>query len=512
MTLRDQNRAMKRYLKSLALVGLAALALTLGACDITDLNENPNEPTTVTPPNLLTNAEVDIATNYWGAFTLGRFANLYAQYWTQNQYTDEDRYGYPSRRSGSLNAMWEDYYLALNDLQQIVRINEQTPGEVEGFGPNANQIAISKIMQAWTFQVMTDIWGPIPFTEALQGRESGNFQPSYTAQEDIYLGLLDSLTAASEMIDTEASALASGDIIYNGDMEQWKKFANSTKMRVAIRIADRLPDVAEAAINEAIEAGVFEEVDDAALVPFSTSPPYQNPIYENYEVSGRDDWAMPNSIIAPMLATDDPRLPAYATATPGGEYIGYTYGLPPGEAQARFQAGPFSRPSEAVREADAPAILMLYDEVLFIKAEAAQRGFIDGDAAEFYREAITASVSYWDEVSATASVSEDEIDAFIDRVPYDASNWQQVLGVQKWLALYMQGIQGWSEFRRLDFEGILQPPPGDPGSEEFGVPIAVRLPYPNDETSLNGANVEEAVSNLLDGPDDQGTKLWWDVD
>lgn len=506
---------MIRIFRSITLMGLAVLVLALGGCDLGDMNEDPNNPTEATTPNLLSGAlhseqlpeRAGIAANYWGEFTLGRFANLYAQYWTQNQYTDEDRFGFPSRRASVVNDMWEDYYFVLNDLQEIKRVNREDPVATSAYGPNENQIAIAHILQAWTAQVMTDIWGPIPFAEALQGRD-GTFSPAYTPQQEIYTALLDSLTAASEMIDTGAPTMASGDIVYGGDMEQWQRFANSLKLRVAIRMADVMPERAETAVNEALAAGVFESNADNALVPFNVSPPYQNPIYENYYVEGRDDWAITETLLGVMNANEDPRRAAYATATDEGEYIGYPYGLNTGEAQARFRAGPFSRPSERVREADAPAILMLYDEVLFAQAEAAQRGWTPGDPAALYESAIRASMAYWDVTDEAA------IDSYIANVPYDAGNWQEVLGTQKWLALYMQGVQGWSEWRRLDF-GVLQPPAGDLLGEVGPEGIALRLTYPSDEANLNESNLNQAVSEMLGGDgassDNQGVRLWWDV-
>ncbi len=499
---------MKCTSSRITLLGLAALLLTFSACDLTSLNENPNQPTEATTPNLLSSAEVNLADTYWGTFPVGYFGNPYAQYWTHNQYTDETRYGYPAFRPASLNGMWASYYYVLNDLQEIIRINESDPEAAGAYGSSANQIAIAKILQSWTFQVITDIWGPVPFTAALQGRTEGDFSPAYSSQEEIYVGIIDSLTAASDMIVVEdeegnpSVALGSGDLIYGGNMLQWKKLANSVKMRAAIRIADVMPGLAETAIEEALAAGALESNEDNALIPFNTAPPYQNPIYTNYEVSGRDDWGVTDVLLGVMNENEDPRRSAYARETEDG-FVGFPFGLDNGAAAARFQAGPFSRPSERVSlDPTAPAIIMLHDEVLFIMAEAAQRwGIGEQSAEQYYEDAITASMEYWGVTDQAA------IDGYIGRVPYQDDNFQ-TLGTQKWLALYMQGVQGWSEWRRLNF-GVLQPP-ADGTSIDFGRDIAVRLPYPSDEVNLNGANVEEAVG-ILGGEDNQGTLLWWDV-
>ena len=524
---------MKRFLKGFSVVGLGALMLALGACDLTELNENPNEPTTVTTESLLANAQNDLATIYWDDYA-GAFWVRYAQYWTTNQYTDSDRWAFPTRRAGANDANWEDFYLVLNDLQEVIRKSRETPGDVEGFGPPENQIAIAKIMQAFTFHMMTDMWGPIPYAEALKGRTQGNFNPSYTSQEQIYQGLIDSLTTASQMIDASQPTLEGGDVVYGGDMSKWKKLANSLKMRVAIRMADVAPTKASTAISEAISAGVFESNADNAAIPFSSSPPYQNPFFENYEVAGRDDWAATATMLDVMNPTEDPRRDSYfADANPnepGAQYNGFPYGLPGGEAQALFTSADnfFSRPSERVRgDASAPAFIMFYDEVLFTKAEAAQRnmtqpnfsvGNISGNPESLYRDAIEASLRRW------GVTDQSEIDSYIDAVPYDNSNswapegppgatWEHTLGIQKWIALYMQGIQGWAEWRRLDFQELLAIPPGNPGQEMFNCDFPLRMSYPTAETTLNPEARQTAVDEYLGGTDHQGLPgLWWDVD
>lgn len=505
---------MNDLLRRTTVVSLAALLMILGGCDLTSLNEDPNNPTDAEPPKLLANAQVDVADLYWDDYASG-FWVRYAQYWTTNQYTDADRYQYASSRPGALNNLWEDYYLALNDLEEIIRKNNDEPEVQAGFGPNDNQKAIALTMQAWILKTMTDMWGPLPLEEALQGRAENNFSPSYDSQEDVYTAILDKLSSASDMIQEDSPALASGDIMYGGDMSKWKKFANSLRMRAAITIADQNASLAESEIEAAIDAGVFESNEDNALLSFNSSSPYQNPFYENYEVDGRDDWAAPESIVQPMNDWDDPRRSAYFEDV-DGEFIGLEYGLTQGDAQNAWQGQDFSRPSEKVAlTPDAPAIFMLYDEVLFIKAEAALRSDlnvsnISQSGEDLYEQALAASARYWGVTDQTT------IDDWIDGLPTptDDSDYEQILGTQKWLAQYMQGVPGWTTFRRMDFDGF-QVPDGNPGEDQFDCDHAVRMVYPNDESTLNGENLQAAVSNLLGGGgspegDTQGVRLWWD--
>jgi len=486
----------------------AALLLSVSACDFADINENPNQSTTATPTTLLPRGQWLIAQNNFDAFALGRFSNLYAQYWTQNQYTDEDRYAFPTARSGSVNTMWNQYYIGMNNLQEMVRLYEASPGQFDAFGAPGNMEAIALILQAYTYQHIADIWGPAPFSQALQGDQAP--AAAYDDPRDIYMGVLEMLTRANGLINTGALGPTAGDLIYGGNMARWQRLANSLKMRVAIRIADVMPDVSRAAITEALAAGVFTGNADNARFPFAAAPPYQNPIFTNFQ-GGRDDWAVAAPLVNYMSANEDPRLAVYADPSDASvsagspQVVPFAYGQSGAAANAQYSSGNYSRPGAAVRTANFAGPLMLYDEVLFIQAEAAQRGWISGNAAALYEQAIRASVAYWGVTNQAAT------NAFVANVPYDANNWRLSIGRQKWVALYMQGVQGWSEWRRLDF-GLLTPPAGG-SAVNFGRPIAIRMTYPLVEQSLNRRNWTAAMDQFYGGTanDTQGTPVFWDV-
>ncbi len=488
-------------IQKIAAIGLIALlGFSYGCTDnLSSVRDNPNEPSEASTTFLLTNAQKDLADNYYESELAGYFGLIYAQYWSQNQYTSESRYAF---RASVVNDIWADYYTSLNDLQRIIEFNRQFPEEYAAFGNNANQIAVAKILQAWTYQTITDIWGAIPFEEDLGGSE--NPSPAYNTQEEVYTGIIRLLTEASDSISVNEPGFTSGDVFYGGDMAKWKKFANSLKMRAAMRIADVKPDQAETAVNEALEAGVMTSNDDNALFGYLAAVPNNNPINQAFKT--RDDFRVSEPLVSTMESgVQDPRLPQYAAPVNGqSTYVGFPYGLAQAATTSALRAST-SKPSEKVRAADFPAIFMLYDEVLFLQAEAAQRGFITGSAASFYEEAIRASMTFWDVTDQAA------IDAYVADNPYNAGNWKQILGTQKWLAMYMQGIQGWAEWRRLDFENVLVPPVSGKLAVTFSAPIALRYPYPSDEKQLNGENANAAIENQGFSADDQGQKVWWDV-
>lgn len=488
---------MKLY-KKVFIPFLSAMLVFTACEDFEELNTDPNAPVEVPTSALLTSAQKELVDNIWDEWFNGRFGMLYAQYWSQTEYTDESRY---LIREGTNNTYWGNFYTSLNNLEEIIRLNE-----VEPIPESNNQIAVATILQVWQFQVMTDVYGPIPYTEALMGAE--NVSPSYDSQEVVYAGLLAQLNEAIGLIDVNEGSFASGDIIYGGDMTNWLKFANSLKMRVAIRIADVQPQVSAQAINDAM-GGAFTSIDDAALFTYLGTRPNNNPINDAYLT--RQDFAVNETLVDYLQENEDPRLPFYAAPNQDGEFVGMPYGLTQAQAGAISNAE-ISLPSELVRGATAPAIYMEYSEVLFILAEAAARDFISGDPATYYNQAIEASIDFWAAL-AGESIDNRVVRALIAEVPYTATGWgamaENQIGRQKWVALYMQGLQGWIEWRRLDFDGLVEEPAAGSLIDEVSIPV--RYTYPNEEQSLNAANYAEAVGSLDEG-DTQASRVWWDVE
>lgn len=501
-----KNTINKLHRKSV-IAGVLIIGLIVGAnaCkkSLSSVNNNTNTPKNATPTYLLTSGEEQLASEYWGTFPLGYFGNLYAQYWSEDQYTEESRYEY--RQIAVVNGMFNNYYLALNTLQQIIRQNRKSPEKASAYGPNAGQIAVVQILKAWTFETLTDIYGSVPYKEALQG--ASNPSPKYSSQQEIYAGIIDTLKSASQALKGMTTAINSGDVFYSGDAQKWRKFANSLIMRVAIREADAAPNKAKAAFQFAYNNGDIKAMtsnEDDALFHFQPNQPYDNGIYDNYGPQGRDDWGVATTLMKFMNKNNDPRRGAYAQpAVNGGskKYHGFPYGLNPANAGVWRTSKPWSRPSKRVISADAPAILMTYSETLFNEAEAAQRGWISANPAQLYKEAIMASMKYWD-------VPKNEATTYINNHPYQPNNWRQNLGRQKWVALYMQGLQGWSVYRRLDF-GLLTPPV-DGCIFCFETKTPVRIPYPVQESSLNDKHRKAAMQAQGFSKDDQGQRLWWD--
>ncbi|WP_161622646.1 SusD/RagB family nutrient-binding outer membrane lipoprotein [Cesiribacter andamanensis] len=449
------------------------------------MNIDPNQPTRVPAENLLTQAQLSLNQLFWGRAANAEFAMLLVQHFAQNEYAEDSRYTMPA---ANFDGIWNTAYAGgLNDLEvakTIVENNEAISDVVR-----ANQIAVLEIMQVWAFHNLTDMFGDIPYSEALTDEP----YPSYDPQSEIYPDLIRRLTEASAQIDPTAGSFSSGDNIYRGDMEQWRLLANSLKLRIAMRMSDVNSSAASTAVAQAVADGVIMTHAQAATYEFDPQAALANPLYIDQVINRRDDFSVSETLLGYMQDENDPRVSAYANPNVSGNYVGMPYGLTDAEAFAR--KGNTSRPNDALRQQQSEAIIMGPVEVYFLLAEAAEKGYISGDAAEYYTDALELSMDYW-------GVSDAEATAYIAAHPYSSANWREVIGTQKWVALYMQGLQAWAEWRRLDAPDLAFPAAADPSVSA----IPVRAPYPAGEEGTNTENLAAVGVNGL------ATKMWWDVD
>jgi hypothetical protein len=393
---------------------------------------------------------------------------------------------------------FSDFYTeGLRDLNEIIRLNTEPTTAVRAAesGANANQIAVARILKAWTFQNISDIWGDIPYFDAMQG--TAQVLPAYTPQREIYADLIKELDEATAQINVNEPGIK-GDIIYGGNMANWKMFAQSLKMRIGMRMSEADPAAAQKAVAEAYQAGLLNSNSQNALYKYLASSPNNNPWYYHFYVQV-PGYGVANTLVDKLKAFNDPRLYVYADpAQLGGGYIGRQFGLDNATAASQRDEAT-SWPSKVnILSPTTPFVMLSYDEVLFLQAEAAARDWIQADAEALYKDAITASMQYW-------GIQPAAIAAYLAQpeVAFQVSDPLQSIGDQKWLALYNRGLEAWAEWRRLDYP-VLQS-----ASQAFaGRPLPRRRGYPTSEISLNQANYREAVKRQ--GPDELSTRVWWD--
>lgn len=479
-----------RY-KILSVLVVALLVGGISCSDLTSINHNPNGPTDVPPPSLLSNALQTVVSGVDGPNNNldTRGGGLWVQYYAEIQYRDEDKY---IVRPG-VDGGWGFYSSALEDFQRMI-----DKGVAAG-APNWE--AVGRIMKSYVFSVMTDAMGDIPYSEALKG--AAGLTPKYDTQRAIYDSVLADLTKASQEINLSGTPPAgigfpTGDIMYGGNLDLWRKFANSLRLRLAIHLSNVDPTKAASEAQAAVTAGVFSSDTESAQLLYLSSAPNQNPIYTNFHVDKRDDYGMSKTLVDSLRSWNDPRLPIYAQPNDTGAYEGLPNGLNDG-------AGPLlkyvSRFGAYWRETPAaPLALLTYSEVLFLEAEAAQRGWIAGDPATLYSDAIRASMQQY-------GIGDPAINAYLAdsiRVRYNPASGLTQIAYQKWVSLFMQGMEGWTEVRRTGVPTLV------PGPNAVLPKIPERLPYADNELVLNKANVDAAVAaQHFSSSTDLQTPLWF---
>ncbi len=468
---------------------IAAAGLFFTACQdqLEETNTNPNEAIKAQPEYLLANAIKSNADLTLGSDASMETSTLFIQHWAKIQYTDPDKY---TVSIANVQNVWTNLYSqGLTDFAAIIKIGEETG--------NTNYQAVGLILKSWSFQLLTDLYGNIPYSQALKLEET--LTPKYDSQKDVYLGLLNDLKKATELINTTGAPIG-GDLVYNGNLAKWKKFANSLRLRIALRIADKEPEAAKAVVAELAKdkTALIASNDEIAQLIYLASP-NQNPVSRDRET--RDDYRVSKSIIDKLQELKDPRLAVFANktvdATPTG-YIGVTNGLP-ADSAAKLGFTKTSKLGDYFTAAASPAVFVSYAEVLFNLAEAAQRGFISENAADLYKAAVTASLQQF-------KIGNADIAAYLAQpsVAYHAANYKKSIGEQKWLALFSQGLEAFAEWRRLDYPQLK---PAYAGVLNGKLPL--RLTYPTGEQALNAANYKAAVATQ--GEDRLTTKLWFDA-
>ncbi|RFZ94928.1 SusD/RagB family nutrient-binding outer membrane lipoprotein [Mucilaginibacter conchicola] len=477
-----------KYITTIIISGTLLLSATSCKKTLEDINKNPNGSEAAQPDYLLTGVSKAVADTYWGTANNMDAGLLWIQNWSKIQYTDPDRYIYTST---SFNELWSTgYSKGIVNLNSLIKIADAQA--------NPNYKGVALVLRSWIFQLLADNYGDVPYSQAADIKQY--LTPAYDKQKDVYYGILDDLKSAQTFLNASGPAIT-GDIIYGNKILSWKKFANSLRLRIALRIADREPEKARQVIADiqAEGSGYISSNAETAQLVYSTSP-NQNPISNLFDT--RDDYRISKTIVDKLFALNDPRLPVYASKTADATpqtYVGLPNGLLVGDASG-YGFTKTSKPGTYFLAPTAPAVIVSYAETLFDQAEAAQRTLSTaGTAADLYKQAITAALSQYGIATA-------DINTYLAQssVAYDAANYRKSIGEQKWIALFGQGLESFAEWRRLDYPQLTPAVAGTLGGK-----FPLRFIYPGTEQSLNGASYKAAVASQ--GADALTTKLWFDV-
>ena len=475
-------------MKKIKIYSLMLLSITLlSKCDdnLTDLNTDPNSAVSVAPSTLLTTAQYNFYNTTQGVTVNADWGQLMVQQWSQTEYTEDSRYNQDVNFfNGTWSAMYASVLKELSSAKTLVENQDLSEAIIN------NKKNIIDVMSTQVFAFLTDGFDKVPFTEAI----GENSLPSYDSQEVIYKAMLATLENAATTFSTSSPSFTSGDIVYNGNVAHWVKLTHSLMLRYAMRIADVDPATASNYIKIAATNLITTNAENA-LFTFESSLVRSNPLFQNYTPldGNRDDYAVSEYLVSTLTSMGDPRLGKFAKLSTSGDIKGMPYGLSDNDATVLKPV--VSRPNDNVRAATTPHVIISAAEVHFLLAEAYQRGILSGDAAAAYASGVSASMNYWG-ISDSAAIA-----GYVSNNPYNAANWKESIGTQKWVALYMNGFQAWNEWRRLDYPQLSAPAAAVINT------IPVRMPYPLSETQSNSSQLDKVTTT----PADMQTKVWWDV-
>ncbi len=480
-----------KYIKKI-LLGYSILSLLLSGCtsDFEEINTNPNSPESVDPQFLLANI-ISVEANM-NTYDQGfRLANYLDQFAASVEFERIDRY-----EMGSNSGYWNNIFRLQSDIRSL----KELPASNEAYA------AVGDILQSYLFSQLTDMWGDVPYTEAIQALD-GNFTPKYDTQENIYThpetGILAILERSATTLENTTASIK-GDVMFQNDLDKWVRFANSLRLRYLMRISNRLTDYSK--IQELADSGkLIESNSQNAVVPYLSTAPNHWPMF----LAGLglyQEHRMTKTVDSVLTIWNDPRVevlykPTQKSVNDGSpEYKGLTNGQSRETISSKgINLNDISLFGAMFR--DIPDAVngqyMQYAEVQFALAEAAERGYISQDPEPYYRGGIRANFEYL-EVEVPINYFSREA------IALGEDNLTKIL-TQKWLSLINNGHEAWFNVRRTGIPN-LKPGPDNLNDDRF----PVRYLYPESEQATNRLNYEEAAERI--GGDNINSKGWWETE
>jgi hypothetical protein len=530
-------------MKSQKIIGLSLIALLMGGTgceDYLDVNTDPNNPLVAAPSNLLPSTL--ITTGFSNGNEINRITSLLVQHvaGTGTQSSPQDVYNI----RGGLDNQWQ------NELYAGALQNSQSMIEAADRLNSPSYAGIGKLLKAYNFAVVTDLWGDVPYSETLQGLNK--LQPRFDKQEDIYKG--NSTLAIQSLFDLVKEGLAdldkpstfnpsaSDDPVYGAGnpnnatsaatqahLAKWKKMGNTLLLKLANTISRRDPALAKTMIEGVLAnptSYITSNTEDFE-VPFGTSPGSQNPIYSFNYLNRTTDILLSQRLLDSMIVRNDPRLPLYFTSTPTPTATVNTTGTVttfPGSTAGSFltftgfQNGtPGTGPTAVANRSrygsyligstgNAPIRLLTNFQVLFIRAESALVLGTPGNAQTLLRDAVRASMT-------KAGLTTGQVDAYFASNPSVvtlapgtdaatvAKNLNRIM-TQKWIAWVGNGYEAYNDYRRTGYPRLALALNAQGDNPNI---LPKRFVLPASETSGNANNAPSPVPGTTD-------PVWWDID
>jgi hypothetical protein len=515
---------MKR--KNFKYIYVAAIVATIASSctkDLAELNKNPNGYETANPLFLFTKSQLSqVGLNVGSA----RF-NINQQMQQEATYSEVTAPGDKYFAEGNVRANWSAYSGPINQIERVIENTKDAE--------SINKNAAARIWRVVIYAQLTDLYGDIPYFEANQAVK-GNFSPKYDLQSDIYKDLFKELEGAVNAFDPAKPVFGSADLLYGGNVIQWKKFAYSMMMRLGMRLTKIDPALAEVWVKKGIAGGPILEDKDMAKVPYADGglASNRNPYSDHMRILDYVDGQNPLNVQGSKLAktfidqlkgngttTKDPRLNVIAVLwvkQPSGTYVADTAtALQKGMQSALYKAYPpdfetYSEPNpNTVMRYDAPFIVMSPAEGHFLLAEAAIRGWYSGSATTSYENGVRAAMRQWSLYGAGGAISAAQIDTYLKYSPYKvAGSFNERLeqiSIQRWLLGYLDQYEMFANWRRTGYPALI--PTNYPGNITGGR-IPRRFIVPEGTEELYNKDNYTAAKERQSGANTLLSRVWWD--
>lgn len=491
-----------KLFKQLRYCTLFAALFFLGACEgFLDVNEDPTAPAEA-PENLQLPALLGVFSYEVIGNEPARTTNRWVQQLSWTGFApSSDNYDFDE---SDPNNLWNSTYtVVLNNARELEQLAEENE--------NFSYAGIAKVIQAWAFAILTDLWNEVPYSEAFAPLPEGTSTPAYDSQEFIYSEIFRLLEEA--LADFEAGDVAvspgADDLLYGGDIARWERMTNTLLARYYLRLSNAPGRDAQEQASLALSAleGGFESNADDADFQYFANDGEENPWYQ-FAIDGK--WDTRDQLSAHYVNLlqdlDDPRLPVHARPVGAVDGSGEVPGFDPDEPEYAGNvngeegggATNYSSIGEFYSAPDASLNWVSYAEALFIEAEATLITSGAVAAQPVYEEAIRANME-------KLGIAEGDIDAYILSLPLLAAAGDPLNEVitQKYIANFLS-LENYNDWRRTGFPEL--EPAVNPVTPSGQIPV--RYPYPNSEYSNNAENVAETGVPI--GYSALEIPVWWD--
>jgi hypothetical protein len=486
----------------------AAMLLAQGCTgDFEKLNTPPTSVTTIDPGLIISKVQRDATFTEGYEYPNNQFGS-WVQQWGGGVLISSSRYIQQTD-----DGVWNDHYSLIRNLAQI---RTQILKGREADPKARTKLAIARILEVSIWQRLTDLFGDVPFSESANGVENVTNQPKFDTQESIYKALIRDLDVAIGQLNATDEGYGTADFYFRGDINRWKKFGNSLKLRLGMRIRYADAALAQKTVTEAMGQPLMESNADNAAVPTFNDATNGNvhPVLNHFLAGSPDLKYLAKPFVSQLVSTNDPRLPRIAQPTVNSvkagksDYKGIGVALTDALLRSIIRDD-FSTVSQLTffNRAYSPAIpciAMSFSDVSFYKAEAALEGWgSTADQAEkFYQDGVRAAMAQSPYNVTTVPAN------FAAQLSFTGLTKEQRLeriGTQKWIQLFGRSYEAFIEWRRMGYPTLKAGP--NAGSTNGTIPR--RTVYSSREALLNKTNYDEATKRMANG-DAYTSKVWWD--